>query len=90
MRIDLILSKLCLIKTRSIAKTATEKDLVCLNGHKVKASATVKSGDIVSFSLSGYKTIVKILSLPTGNVSKKNAPEYYEILERSKNETVDC
>jgi ribosomal 50S subunit-recycling heat shock protein len=84
MRIDLILSKLCLIKTRSIAKTATEKGLISQNGLKIKASATVKSGDIISFTLSGYKTIVKIISLPTGNVSKKNAPEYYEILERSK------
>ncbi len=84
MRIDLLLSKLCLIKTRSIAKTAADKDLISQNGHKVKASAIIRIGDIISFSLSGYKTIVKIISLPTGNVAKKNAPEYYEILERSK------
>jgi ribosome-associated heat shock protein Hsp15 len=84
MRIDLLLSKLCLIKTRSIAKTACDKDLVFINGKEAKSSTMAKGGDIITFSLSGYRTIIKLLSIPSGNVSKKSAPEYYEILERIK------
>ncbi|HPV14900.1 MAG TPA: S4 domain-containing protein, partial [Candidatus Cloacimonadota bacterium] len=42
MRIDLLLNKLCLTKTRSIAKTACDKGLVKLNGKPAKASAIVK------------------------------------------------
>jgi len=84
MRIDQLLKKLCLIKTRSIAKKACDKNLVLINGKIVKASASVSADDIVEYSLYGYKNKVKILEVPQGNVSKNNAAEFYEILWREK------
>ncbi len=82
MRIDQILNKLCLIKTRSIANQACHKGLIEINNQVAKASSTVKENDTISVKLNGYKTVIKILQLPTGNVSKKTALEYYELIER--------
>ncbi|MDX9869750.1 MAG: S4 domain-containing protein, partial [Candidatus Cloacimonadales bacterium] len=38
MRIDLIMNKLCLVKTRSIAKKACDNNAVRVNGKIAKAS----------------------------------------------------
>lgn len=82
MRIDQILNKLCLIKTRSIANQACHKGLIEINNQAAKASSTVKENDTVLIKLNGYKTVIKIVQVPTGNVSKKSALDYYELLER--------
>lgn len=87
MRIDQILNKLCLIKTRSIANQACHKGLIEINNQVAKASSNVKENDTVSIKLNGYKTLIKITNLPTGNVSKKSALDYYELLERESLET---
>ncbi|MDZ4183007.1 MAG: S4 domain-containing protein [Candidatus Cloacimonadaceae bacterium] len=84
MRLDLVLNKLCLTKTRSIAKTACDKGLVSLNDKKAKASAEVKAGDIIVFRLYGFAHTIRIEKIPTGNVAKKDATDYYSLLERSE------
>lgn len=84
MRVDKLLNKLCLVKTRSIAKKACDKNLVKINGKIVKASAKVNDGDVVEYQLYGYFNKLRITTVPQGNVSKNNAPEFYEILEREK------
>jgi len=84
MRVDKLLSKLCLIKTRSIAKNACDKKLVKINGKIAKASAMIVNDDIIDFELYGYFNKIKITKVPKGNVSKAKAPEYYEILTRDK------
>ncbi len=83
MRIDLLLSKLCLTKTRSIAKTACDKGLVSLNGKTAKASAEVKAGDEIRFQLYGYDHSLRLERVPTGNVPKKDATAYYTLLSRT-------
>lgn len=82
MRIDQILNKLCLIKTRSIANQACHKGLIEINSQPAKASSNVKEDDIVLIKLNGYKTVIKITQVPNGNVSKKSALDYYELIER--------
>lgn len=84
MRVDQLLNKLCLVKTRSIAKKACDKNLVKINGKTAKASANVSAGDEIEYSLYGYKNVLKIIEIPKGNVSKNNAPKFYEFLEREK------
>ncbi len=49
----MLLNKLCLTKSRSIAKIACDKGLVSLNGKTAKASAEVKEGDIIQLNLYG-------------------------------------
>ncbi|HNX36889.1 MAG TPA: S4 domain-containing protein [Candidatus Cloacimonadota bacterium] len=82
MRIDMLLNKLCLTKTRSIAKNACDKSLVCINGKTAKASAEVKAGDKVTFKLYGYEHEISILSIPLGNVAKTDATKYYELIKK--------
>ncbi len=84
MRVDLLLNKLCLTKTRSIAKTACDKGLVSINGKTAKASAEVKDGDLLNFKLYGFDHELKIDRIPTGNVAKKDAAEYYTMLSRKE------
>ncbi|GAB1468943.1 hypothetical protein MASR2M64_17110 [Candidatus Cloacimonadota bacterium] len=84
MRLDLLLNKLCLTKTRSIAKNACDKNLVFLGGKPAKASAIVKADDIIIFRLYGAEHEIKITSIPTGNVAKKDSTQYYEMLRRDE------
>ncbi|HNZ44430.1 MAG TPA: S4 domain-containing protein [Candidatus Syntrophosphaera thermopropionivorans] len=84
MRIDMLLNKLCLTKSRSIAKIACDKGLVSLNGKTAKASAEVKEGDIIQFHLYGYEHQIRIDKIPQGNVAKKDATNYYTLLSRKE------
>ena len=63
MRVDKLLSKLCLIKTRSIVKNACDKKLVKINGKIAKASATIVDNDIIEYELYGYYIKIKITEL---------------------------
>jgi len=84
MRLDLLLNKLCLTKTRTIAKNACDKGLVSLNGKTAKAAGLVKDGDLIVFKLYGAEHEIKITKLPTGNVAKKDATQYYELIRRDE------
>ncbi len=84
MRVDQLLNKLCLTRTRNIAKTACDKGLVSINGKTAKASAEVKDGDLLSFRLYGHDHELRIDRVPTGNVAKKDATEYYTLLSRKE------
>ncbi|HOH98420.1 MAG TPA: S4 domain-containing protein [Candidatus Cloacimonadota bacterium] len=82
MRLDLLLNKLCLTKTRSIAKNACDKNLLTINGKHAKAASEVKDGDVIVMKLYGFEHEFRITALPTGNVAKKDAGTYYETLRR--------
>lgn len=84
MRVDLLLNKLCLTKTRSIAKNACDKNLVSINGKTAKASAEVKAGDEIVLKLYGYAHHLKITAIPTGNVSKTAATDYYDLTGKTE------
>lgn len=84
MRVDQLMNKLCLVKTRSIAKKACDKNLVKINDKITKASASVHDEDIIEYQLYGYFNKLRIITVPKVNVSKSNATEFYEILEREK------
>lgn len=83
MRIDQLLNKLCLTKTRSIAKNASDKALLSVNGKAAKASTEVKAGDLIGMKLYGFDHQIKILDIPIGNVAKANATDYYEIVSKT-------
>lgn len=84
MRIDQLMNKLCLVKSRSIAKKACDQDLILVNGKAVKASTEINEGDIIQYSLYGFLTTIKLQKIPTGNVSKKDAAQYYELISRDQ------
>ncbi|MFO8145605.1 MAG: S4 domain-containing protein [Candidatus Syntrophosphaera sp.] len=82
MRIDQLLNKLCLTRTRTIAKTACDKGLVSINGKKAKASSEVRDGDTINMKLYGFDHEIRIDAIPKGNVAKKDATQYYTLLSR--------
>lgn len=84
MRIDLLLNKLCLTKTRTIAKTACDKGLVSINGKTAKASSEIREGDLVRFKLYGFDHEIRVDRVPSGNVAKKDATEYYTLISRKE------
>lgn len=80
MRVDQLLNKLCLVKSRSIAKKACDHGLVMINDEPAKPSATVYPGDLISYELHGRKVAFKLEKIPKGNVAKKDCPQYYSII----------
>ncbi len=84
MRIDILLNKLCLVKSRSIAKKACDHQLIYINDEQAKASSEVKEGDIIDYTIYGYRTKVKLTEIPQGNVAKKNAADFYELISRER------
>lgn len=83
MRIDLLLNKICLTKTRSIAKNACDKNLVQINGKTAKASHEVKAGDLIRLDLYGFRHRIEITEIPAGNVARKDAANFYKLLEKT-------
>ena len=83
MRIDVLLNKLCIVKTRSIAKKATDKEVIFINGKQAKASNEVKVGDIIIINMYDKTITIKIIKIPDGNVAKKDVLQYYEICNNS-------
>ncbi len=76
--------KLCLVKSRSIAKKACDKDLVMINDKSAKSSSVVTVGDLIEYQLYGYQNRIEILEIPKGNVSKNNASKFYKMLVRTE------
>jgi ribosomal 50S subunit-recycling heat shock protein len=79
----MLLSKLCLTKTRTIAKHACDKNLVWVNEKPAKASQEIKSGDYIRFDLYGFKHQIQLIEIPKGNVAKKDCADYYTLLSKT-------
>lgn len=86
MRLDLFLTKSRLIKRRSLAKTACEKGIVRVDGHRAKAGREISPGQRITIDFTSRLLAVEILRLPRGNVSKKEARELYAVLRETRKE----
>ncbi|MCK5596153.1 MAG: RNA-binding S4 domain-containing protein [Candidatus Eisenbacteria sp.] len=81
MRLDRFLKLSRLIKQRSVAKWACDAGRVSVLGRKAKAGTVIKAGDELTVSLRDRTLRVRVLALPTGNVSKERARALYEVIE---------
>ncbi len=93
MRIDLLLSALCLTKTRSQAKNLCDADAVLINGNRVRASATVVAGDRVTLLYRPEPVSIVVHTIPGADqparrvqVSKADAVNYYDRIETPRDE----
>jgi ribosome-associated heat shock protein Hsp15 len=86
MRCDLLLSRLCLYKTRSQAARACDEGRVRLNGLPARPSREVKPGDRLAYldPLGIWRTEVEVLALPGASVSKAAAREMVRVLAHEK------
>ena len=79
MRLDKFLKVSRLIKRRTIANEACDAGRVIVNGKPAKASAAVKTGDIIEIGF-GTKTVkVELLDVQE-TVKKDDAKELYRYL----------
>lgn len=80
MRLDKYLKVSQIIKRRSVAKEAAQKERIRINSKDSKPSSQVKEGDIIEISYSSKKLCIKVLST-NEYTSKKDAPSMYEVIE---------
>lgn len=76
-RLDLWLKQVCLYKSRSEATEDCNGGKVRLNGHRTKAAADVKDGDVIEISKGGNERKFVVLSVPPKQLDKEKAKEAY-------------
>ena len=81
MRLDKFLKVSRLIKRRTVANEISDTGRVYVNGNIAKPAKTLKVGDIIKIEYANKNVVVKVLTIPTGNVSIQQANELYEIIE---------
>ncbi len=81
MRLDKFLKVSRLIKRRTVANEISDTGRVYVNGNIAKPAKTLKVGDIIKIEYANKNVVVKVLTIPTGNVSIQQASELYEIIE---------
>ena len=76
----MFLHRICILKSRTLAKEACERGKVSLNGVKIKGSHEVRAGDRIRCDLGVRILELEILEVPLGQVAKKDAKDYYRLL----------
>lgn len=84
MRIDVLLHRLCLTRSRSEAKDACETGAIDLDGAHAKPSQEVRVGSIVTLRFAARLLEVRVLTLPPKSTSKKAARDMYEVLREER------
>lgn len=79
MRIDKFLKVSRIIKRRTLASEACDREKVLINGRVAKAGTQVKEGDIVEIRFGEHVTRFKVLKT-TEHVKKDESTEMYELL----------
>ncbi len=80
MRLDIYLNTCCLVRRRSEAKRACGNGIVTVDGQEAKASRILRVGQRVCIAFSDRLLEFEVLAIPRGNVSRKQASEYYRII----------
>jgi ribosome-associated heat shock protein Hsp15 len=86
LRLDVWLNKVCLIKSRSQAKSGCKSGKILLEGEPVKESHAVKPGERLKLILPGREIELRVRQLPAGNVSRREAPDFYELISSTRRE----
>ena len=79
MRLDKYLKVSRVIKRRTVANDACDAGRVTLNGKVAKASAEIKTGDIVEIRFGNNSTVFEVLSV-SETVKKEDAGLMYKLL----------
>jgi ribosomal 50S subunit-recycling heat shock protein len=80
MRLDKFLKVSRLIKRRTVANEVTSAGRVFVNDKAAKPSTEVKEEDILRLEYFNKTLVVKVLRVPTGNVSIQESKDLYEVI----------
>jgi len=81
MRVDLVLKYLCLVKSRSVAKTLCDNGLVLVDGAPVRPSSRVEAGRRITVRFRRDTVTLELLDIPRKQLSKTAALDYYRRVE---------
>lgn len=81
MRLDKFLKVSRLIKRRTVANSICESARVFVNDNPAKPAKVIKKGDIITIEFKDSIKRVRVLRVPSGNVSINEASGLYEILQ---------
>lgn len=81
MRLDKFLKVSRLIKRRTVANSICESARVFVNDNPAKPAKVIKEGDIITIEFKDSIKRVRVLRVPSGNVSINEAQGLYEILQ---------
>lgn len=82
MRLDKFLKVSRLIKRRTVANEVSDMGRVLINGTQAKPAKQIKENDIIEIEYATKTFKVKILKVPTTNISIQEAPSLYEIIDQ--------
>ena len=80
LRIDVLLHRLCITRSRSEAKNACDSGAVSLQGKPVKASEAVAVGQTVSVRFPRRLVEFEVQAIPPKSTSRKSAKEMYRVV----------
>lgn len=80
MRLDKFLKVSRIIKRRTVANEVCDMARVFVNSNPSKPAKQLKEGDIITIEYKVKTLVVKVLKIPTGNVSVNEADSLYEIV----------
>lgn len=89
LRVDVLLHRLCLTKSRNEAKTACEANAVFVEGRPVRPSETVAPGKRIEIRYPRRTLEVELIAAPGKSTSKKQARELYRVVRDEKTESAE-
>jgi ribosomal 50S subunit-recycling heat shock protein len=90
MRLDKWLKVSRVIKRRTVANEACDKDKIKINNRIAKASAEVKPGDTLEITLGNSQRVIEIVKVPAaGNVTTQAARELYTVISETRSSDDD-
>lgn len=84
LRLDVLLHRLCLTRSRNEAKTACEAGAVFLDSRPARASDVVSTGRRVEIRYPSRTLEVELTELPGKGTSRKAAREMYRVLREER------
>jgi ribosome-associated heat shock protein Hsp15 len=84
LRVDVLLHRLCLTRSRNEAKTACDAGAVSVGGKPARPSDLVPDGARVEIRYPGRTLELELLALPGKSTSKKAARDHYRVLREER------
>ena len=81
MRLDRFLSVAKIFKSRSLAAEAISSAMVYIDNAPAKSAKEIKLGAIIEIDTPRFYKKIEVVSLPTGNISRKEASSLYVVRE---------
>jgi ribosomal 50S subunit-recycling heat shock protein len=84
LRVDVLLDRLCLTRSRSEAKAACDAGVVFIGGAQVRASRLVDVGEVITLTFPLRLLEFQVEQLPAKSTSRKAARELYRVIREEK------